>query len=453
MTPLKTWVFGTGHLLNDICAAIWFNYGMVYFASVQKISPFAIGIIILIGQVADAAATPLVGFLADRYNSRLGKRTPWYIFGTAIMPVCFMLLFFPCLICEQASSDSTRVAIEATWFTIFASAENIGWAAIQIAHLSLIPALTPVKERRDTLISIRNAFTFIANILVLLLALALFRMLEDAREQFLMLAGVTVSLGVLTNLLFLFVIKEKPLCQIAEKGYEELANLSLVESAAPQVTWRHWLQKPQLYCVGLLYMVARLGNNFTTSMIPLFLLYVLDVQATGGSTGESTVNMPWELAAISLAMYSTSVVTSFTQDRLHWTSRRLVFLIGCVFLAAGGVPLIVLEAEAKYALIGLACLLGVGFCCCMNAAVGMISAFIGRDASSGAFVWGIMGFLDKLSSGLMIFLVTNLGDLTDSDYIRGMTSSLLLGCAGLGAVGALFVEDFREVSEKEAQFL
>lgn len=34
---------------------------------------------ILSGQLADAVATPLVGYLSDRTETKIGKRMPWYI--------------------------------------------------------------------------------------------------------------------------------------------------------------------------------------------------------------------------------------------------------------------------------------------------------------------------------------------------------------------------------------
>lgn len=32
----------------------------------------------LVGQIVDGFTTPLVGYFSDKYNSRIGKRKPWY---------------------------------------------------------------------------------------------------------------------------------------------------------------------------------------------------------------------------------------------------------------------------------------------------------------------------------------------------------------------------------------
>ena len=96
ITPFKKWVFGTGHLLNDIVGATWFNYGLFYMANVQGISTATAGIVFLVGQIVDASATPIVGYLSDKCTTRIGKRMPWYIFGTLLVPLSFLFVFLPC---------------------------------------------------------------------------------------------------------------------------------------------------------------------------------------------------------------------------------------------------------------------------------------------------------------------------------------------------------------------
>ncbi len=48
---------------------------------------------ILSGQIADAIATPVIGVLSDRTESKIGKRTPWYIFGYVLVTLTFLPIF------------------------------------------------------------------------------------------------------------------------------------------------------------------------------------------------------------------------------------------------------------------------------------------------------------------------------------------------------------------------
>lgn len=53
--------YAVGHVLNDICASMWFTYLLVFFHLVLQFDSTRAGAIMLIGQIADAISTPFVG--------------------------------------------------------------------------------------------------------------------------------------------------------------------------------------------------------------------------------------------------------------------------------------------------------------------------------------------------------------------------------------------------------
>lgn len=77
--------YGTGHVLNDICASMWFTYLLVFFHLVLGFDPTLCGVVLLIGQVADAMVTPFVGLHSDRNDDfwlcRYGRRKTWHLLG------------------------------------------------------------------------------------------------------------------------------------------------------------------------------------------------------------------------------------------------------------------------------------------------------------------------------------------------------------------------------------
>jgi GPH family glycoside/pentoside/hexuronide:cation symporter len=78
----------------------------------------------LSGQLTDGITTPLVGVLSDRIDTPIGKRTPWYIFGTILVAPTFFLLFFDVL--PKDISESGKNAYFITLPAIF----NVGWASV-----------------------------------------------------------------------------------------------------------------------------------------------------------------------------------------------------------------------------------------------------------------------------------------------------------------------------------
>jgi Na+/melibiose symporter-like transporter len=85
--------YAVGHFSNDLCAAGWFFYLVFYLKYIVNLSAGQAGYAMLAGQFADGFMTPLVGGLSDKIKTKIGSRTPWYIFGTFIVLPSFFALF------------------------------------------------------------------------------------------------------------------------------------------------------------------------------------------------------------------------------------------------------------------------------------------------------------------------------------------------------------------------
>lgn len=168
--------YGFGHVFNDLCASMWFTYLLLFFHSVLRIDNTYAGIILLIGQVADAAATPIIGFLCDKTRSRYGRRKSWHLVGTIMVAVSFFFFWHNCLFCTYDTTNNstnlttdcngymygdldsmggTPIHIKVIYFAIPIIIFQFGWASVQISHLSLIPELTEDQNERVGLNAIR----------------------------------------------------------------------------------------------------------------------------------------------------------------------------------------------------------------------------------------------------------------------------------------------------------
>lgn len=92
------------------------------------------------------------------------------------MCVCYIFIFQSCLFCEWFGSYGEGMKM--FYYILFPSLFNVGWASLQIAHMSLVPSLSSSRIRRDELNGLRNTFTYGANFAVLLMALILFIAIE-----------------------------------------------------------------------------------------------------------------------------------------------------------------------------------------------------------------------------------------------------------------------------------
>lgn len=69
--------FGLGHVFNDLCAGVWFSYTLLFMQGALQMPSFTAGTLVMLGQVGDALATPIVGILMDKYYTK----RKWHIAG------------------------------------------------------------------------------------------------------------------------------------------------------------------------------------------------------------------------------------------------------------------------------------------------------------------------------------------------------------------------------------
>jgi len=462
LTRLQVFGYTIGHFQNDLCAALWFNFILVFINDVafkgNKQASSHAGTVLLWGQIADGLATPLVGVFSDKTNSRLGQRTPWYLFGFIIVTVSFIFIFQDCLLCDWLNDYSESMQV--FYYVFFASAFNVGWAAVQVAHMSLVPSLTLSRKTRDRLNNQRNTFTYVANLFVLVFALFLFEIFKnatDARLQFKILSLGALAFGFLTSLFFLSTVNEsritKDCAQIKKQLMQQHTEADVEnhttqdhsvmpqadESSMNNVTplleetqverksvreetksWTHWFGVPAFYLYGAVYMGVRMLVNVQSSLIIFYLQHVIRI----GDGAESHNGLSKECAIIPMIVYlSSSIVSSGLKTLYEKIGRKKTFTIGAISALIGtGVMMILDQSTQKY-IYPLAVLIGIGQSISLNTGISLIGEVIGADGASGAFVFGAYSLLDKFSNGIVLYYVMEreISNPINMNYLRTCT--------------------------------
>lgn len=147
--------YGVGHVFNDMCASMWFTYLLVFFHFVVRLNNTYAGLLLLIGQIVDASATPVIGILCDKTRTRYGRRKIWHLVGTIMVAISLFFFWHTCLPCNH----STPLGLKIFYFAVPISIFQFGWASVQISHLSLIPELTEDESERVGLNAIRYDYS------------------------------------------------------------------------------------------------------------------------------------------------------------------------------------------------------------------------------------------------------------------------------------------------------
>lgn len=151
--------YGLGHVFNDLSAGVWFSYTLLFMQGALGIASAVAGGLVMVGQVGDALATPIIGYLADRH----GTKRQWHIGGTVLVLVAFPLIFSWCPGCDEAALQPWW---QPTYFTVVILVFQLGWATVQITHLAMIPEIGRSQTDRSDLTAIRYAVSVCSSVVV-----------------------------------------------------------------------------------------------------------------------------------------------------------------------------------------------------------------------------------------------------------------------------------------------
>ncbi|KAF8568776.1 hypothetical protein P879_06080 [Paragonimus westermani] len=187
--------YGAGQMQKDLAASVLSIFSILYFENCLSIHSVQVGSLWLYGQVVNAVSTPLIGYFSDRatnqsehldtvkqsfgeeqsrlsrilvvLRSRLGlsNRKVWHLYGSLMLTISLPALF----------GQPEQFAYYPLWAKLLVCGSlltfvQIGWAAVQIAHLTMINSLSTDQAERVLLVSLRYFFASVGDISTFLLS-------------------------------------------------------------------------------------------------------------------------------------------------------------------------------------------------------------------------------------------------------------------------------------------
>lgn len=420
--------YGVGHVFNDLCASMWFTYFLIFYEKVLEFDPTTAGLVLLIGQVADGVSTPFIGIFSDMENkipacARYGRRKLWHLIGTILVFFSFTFIYNSCLGCEGASTWA-----QFAYYCVFIITFQFGWASVQISHLALIPDLTTKKHQRTELNSIRYAFTVLSNLSVFMITFFVLNASTDGQAnseicaanttrnatpsqcsntdtigpeddtKFRNIAIICCVVGSLFSIIFHVGVREPAF--VSRKKHDAAAAV-VEEGKEPQLARKmkkiDWFKELPFYQIAALYMATRLYVNLYQVYMPLYVQDTLQLNESFVAT------VPF---AINLAGFAGSLIMKEINKKI---GRKRTFALGCCVGLAGSVW-VWFGSEEYYKQWGIflvAALLGIGGSTLLITSLSITADLIGQNVEGGAFVYGFMSFVDKVSNGIIIMIIQN----------------------------------------------
>ncbi|XP_014602409.1 PREDICTED: major facilitator superfamily domain-containing protein 12-like [Polistes canadensis] len=380
--------YALGHIFNDLAAAMWFSYTLIYLQKVALMEPIMAGTLLLLGQIVDAFTTPIFGFLVDRYC----KKKIWHIIGSVLVTFSFPMIFGG----FANSPNSIIVFFYILSIVIF----QIGWAAVQISHLSMIPSLTSSLLGRTELTAIRYSAQVSAAVVVFIVTWivlpnngeSMVLLDENDDYKFKNIVIVITGIGLTATILFHIFLKGN----LLENGNQSQSKMNIEES-----TWlldglsgprRSWFATSILLRVAMLYVASRLFITLATVYLPLY----IEETAVGGKQA---------LATVPLVSYLSSFIAALLLKYMNRScGTKICYLTGAFI---GILSAAITEFGGSHGIITylIAILIGAGSSITMVTALSVTAEIIGPRTEKSALVYSIVTFLDKVITGLVVVLI------------------------------------------------
>lgn len=215
------------------------------------------GSLMFMGRVVDTLADPLIGNWSDNCRSRLGRRTPFLLWGGLPYVLVSVLLFYPPARSISLANSVYLGLMLALYFFFF--------TVYVCPYLALLPELARTRAERVNLATARAVFTLAANAVALVGAGLLMKLFAGVLGPGYGFHGMLWTMGLLA-----LVAMYLPVAAVREREYCEAqpANLRLVQALVETVRNRAFL----IYLAGTVafwfgFNMVTMGVNYFVTVL------------------------------------------------------------------------------------------------------------------------------------------------------------------------------------------
>ncbi|MEM1263247.1 MAG: MFS transporter [Pseudomonadota bacterium] len=144
--------FGTIAYLNFVTALI-----LLYLTVEVQLEPFVAGALVAAARVVDAFLDPLMGWLTDRTQTRLGRRRPYLFVGALVCGAALPLVYSV----HSMSTPATAAAIAFVALVVY----SIGFTVFNVPYLAMPVEMTEDRGERLSIMSYRVTFMMLGGLL------------------------------------------------------------------------------------------------------------------------------------------------------------------------------------------------------------------------------------------------------------------------------------------------
>lgn len=256
--------YGTGDIAGNVVYAFLSSFVMIYLTNTVGLNAGIVGTLIAVSKLFDGITDVFFGAMIDKTKSKMGKARPWMFYG-----------FFGCaltLFGVFAIPTSLGKTAQYAWFFIAYTLLNaVFYTANNIAYSSLTALVTKNSKERVQMGSYRFMFAFGTSLLIQTITVGAVDALGGGAAGWRNIAIIYCIVGVITNSLAVFSVKELPDAEVNEENTsvaKKEDKLTLVQSAKLLFSNKYYLMICVVYILQQLYgAMINIGIYFMTYVL------------------------------------------------------------------------------------------------------------------------------------------------------------------------------------------
>ncbi|WP_282926278.1 MFS transporter [Helcococcus kunzii] len=205
-TKQEIFKYSFGGLGSNIAFNFVQAYVLFYFTEILSIDPKIVGTLLLAARGIDAITDPIMGAIADRTRSQMGRYRPYILFGAPLLGVAIAALFW-----NPGFSGKNQIF----WIYFIYILYSLISTVVNIPYHSLTSVLSEDPNQRTAIASAKQFMSVPAIFIVTVLVLPMVKFFGDGEQGWFIVASI---LGLIIIISFL-------LCSMSAKRHDILENI------------------------------------------------------------------------------------------------------------------------------------------------------------------------------------------------------------------------------------
>ncbi len=255
--------YGSGDIAGNVVYAFLTSFVMIYLTDTVGLNAGIVGTLIAISKLFDGVTDVFFGSMIDKTKSKMGKARPWMFYGFF---GCALTLFGVFAIPTNLGKTAQYV-----WFFIAYTLLNaVFYTANNIAYAALTSLVTKNSKERVEMGSFRFMFSFGTNLLIQSITFGAVTAFGGGAAGWRAVAIIYCIVGIITNTLSAFSVKELSDEELREDGNveQEDSKISFLQTLKLLVSNKYFVMICTIYILQQLRAaMVSVGTYFMTYVL------------------------------------------------------------------------------------------------------------------------------------------------------------------------------------------